>query len=89
MTSELRKTMEQILVEIRRRHSVLTRVWEPGTLDRIAKELSRDFGFEEVLVRSLIRDEVSERDVAPPVQNSGETLSDLEMRRVLEESQEK
>ncbi len=73
-----RERIEALLLEIRRRHSALARAWDSHVLDRVAAELSRRFGFEEALVRALIRDEIGDRTGPVPTHNQSRTRSDLE-----------
>ncbi|MCR9165565.1 MAG: hypothetical protein ACE37F_00925 [Nannocystaceae bacterium] len=72
-----RKTLDELLVEIRRRRSVFTRAWTSEILDRIARELSQRFQLEEALVRSLIREELGERGGPAPTHKPTRTRSDL------------
>ena len=72
-----RETLDELLVEIRRRRAALTRAWNSDILDRVARELSQRFPLEEPLIRSLIREELGERGGPPPTHKPTRTRSDL------------
>ena len=72
-----RETLDEVLVEIRRRRAALNRAWSSDILDRVARELSQRFPLEEPLIRSLIREELGERGGPPPTHKPTPTRSDL------------